>query len=168
MAIFSASVAVSGAFGGLVRLLAVSTNSSLIFIDRSLLAFPFCMVRPISLDGRYVQPLLTRKYIDIILRTVAFHSGGQQGQRLFRKAAQLLKLPQSQGIPAVLVGVIIWFYLPDYPETAKFLTEEERAFATKRMGPFAPKGTDKHFDLEDFKKTLKAWQFWTFAAQYFL
>ena len=45
-----------------------------------------------------------------------------------------------EGIPAVLVGILVYFYLPDYPETAKFLTEEERAFAVERMGPYAPKG----------------------------
>lgn len=45
-----------------------------------------------------------------------------------------------EGIPAVLVGVLVYFYLPDYPETAKFLTQEERDFAVARMGPYAPKG----------------------------
>jgi len=72
-----------------------------------------------------------------------------------------------EGIPAVLVGVYVWFGLPDYPETAKFLTEEEREFASRRMGPYAPKGTDKHFDWQDLKNTVLAWQFWAFAAQYF-
>jgi len=35
------------------------------------------------------------------------------------------------------------------------------------MGPYAPKGTDKHFDWQDLKNTVLAWQFWAFAAQYF-
>ncbi|KAL7006706.1 hypothetical protein EMMF5_003592 [Cystobasidiomycetes sp. EMM_F5] len=73
-----------------------------------------------------------------------------------------------EGIPAIIVGVVVYFYLPDYPETAKFLTPEEREFAAKRMGPHAPKGTDKHFDKADFFATIKAWQFWVFALQYFL
>ena len=34
------------------------------------------------------------------------------------------------------------------------------------MGPYAPKGTDKHFDWNDLKATVLAWQFWAFAAQY--
>lgn len=45
-----------------------------------------------------------------------------------------------EGIPAVIVGVLIWFYLPDYPETAKFFSQEEKDFCAHRMGPFAPKG----------------------------
>lgn len=28
-------------------------------------------------------------------------------------------------------------------------------------------GTDKHFDLQDFLATIKAWEFWLFALQYF-
>lgn len=71
-----------------------------------------------------------------------------------------------EGIPAIIVGVVVYFYLPDYPETAKFLTPEEREFAAKRMGPHAPKGTDKHFDKADFFATIKAWQFWVFAVCY--
>jgi hypothetical protein len=35
------------------------------------------------------------------------------------------------------------------------------------MGPFAPKGTDKHFDKADFIATLKAPMFWIFALGYF-
>jgi len=69
-----------------------------------------------------------------------------------------------EGIPAVLVGILIFFFLPDYPETAKFLSEEERQIAMERMGPFAPKGTDKHFDKKDFVRTITAWQFWAFAC----
>lgn len=45
-----------------------------------------------------------------------------------------------EGIPAVIVGVLIWFFLPDYPETAKFFSQEEKDFCNTRMGPFAPKG----------------------------
>ncbi|GAA5941232.1 uncharacterized protein JCM15063_006409 [Sporobolomyces koalae] len=72
-----------------------------------------------------------------------------------------------EGIPAVLVGILIWFALPDYPETAKFLTPEERAFAAHRMGPFAPKGTDKHFDKKEALDAIKSWDFWAFAICYF-
>ncbi|GAA5945123.1 hypothetical protein JCM10213_001565 [Rhodosporidiobolus nylandii] len=112
MAIFSASVAVSGAFGGLI-----ATGVS-------------------YMSGK---------------------AGLYGWQWLFI----------LEGIPAVLMGVVVYFYLPDYPETAKFLTPEERAFAAHRMGPFAPKGTDKHFDKKEAWACVKNWQFWAFAACYF-
>jgi hypothetical protein len=62
----------------------------------------------------------------------------------------------------------IQFFLPNYPETAMWLTEEERAWACERMGPYAPKGTDKHFNKVDFFNTLKSLEFWLFSITYFL
>ncbi|WVR05046.1 hypothetical protein IAU60_002058 [Kwoniella sp. DSM 27419] len=73
-----------------------------------------------------------------------------------------------EGIPAVIVGVLVYFYLPDFPETAKFLTEDEKALAVSRMGPWAPKGTDKHFDKKEFIATITSWDFWVFSVCYFL
>ncbi|KAL9950125.1 hypothetical protein D7B24_008620 [Verticillium nonalfalfae] len=73
-----------------------------------------------------------------------------------------------EGIPSVIVGVLIWFYLPDYPQTAAWLTPEERAFAVKRLGPYAPSMTDKHWDSTVAKETLSNPMFWLFACQYFL
>jgi hypothetical protein len=35
------------------------------------------------------------------------------------------------------------------------------------MGDFAPKGTDKTFEFEDFKRTVLALDFWLFALCYF-
>lgn len=72
-----------------------------------------------------------------------------------------------EGAPTIIVGVLVWFYLPDFPETAKFLTQDERQLAIDRMGDFAPKGTDKHFDKADFIRTVCAWEFWAFALCYF-
>ncbi|SGY79300.1 BQ5605_C008g05099 [Microbotryum silenes-dioicae] len=72
-----------------------------------------------------------------------------------------------EGIPAVIVGVIVWFALPDWPETATFLNEEERAFAMARLGDGAPRSTDAHFNRADFFATIKSWQFYAFAVAYF-
>ncbi|KAI5476239.1 hypothetical protein MNV49_007939 [Pseudohyphozyma bogoriensis] len=112
MSIFSASVAVSGAFGGLI-----ATGVS-------------------YMSGK----------------------GGLYGwQWLFI----------LEGIPAFIVGIIIYFYLPDFPSTAKFLTAEERAFAAHRLGPSAPKKEDKHFDKKAAIDCFCSWQFWAFALCYF-
>lgn len=73
-----------------------------------------------------------------------------------------------EGIPSVLVGIAVWFFLPNYPQTSSWLTPEERAFAVKRLGPYAPSMNDKHFDKEVAKETLKSPMFWLYAAQYFL
>lgn len=73
-----------------------------------------------------------------------------------------------EGIPAVLFGIAVWIFMPNYPNDAKFLTEEERNFAVLRMGPYAPSANDKHFDKAIAKQTLMEPLFWVFAVQYFL
>ncbi|KAH7325632.1 major facilitator superfamily transporter [Stachybotrys elegans] len=113
MAIFASSVAVSGAFGGLL-----ATGISF-------------------LNG---------------------HAGLAGWQWLFI----------LEGIPAILVGVMVWFWLPDYPQTASWLTPEERAFAVARLGPYAPSMKDKHWDSKVAKETVMEPFFWLFAIQYFL
>ena len=39
----------------------------------------------------------------------------------------------NQGIPAVLLGVVAVFYLPDRPGSAKFLNDDEKKLAIERM-----------------------------------
>ncbi|KAM0294309.1 hypothetical protein ACHAPM_011404 [Fusarium culmorum] len=72
-----------------------------------------------------------------------------------------------EGIPAVIVGILVWFYLPDYPQTVSWLSPEERAFAVKRLGPYAPSMNDKHWDSKVAKETVSDYFFWLFAIAYF-
>ena len=37
-----------------------------------------------------------------------------------------------EGLPTILMAAIAWFFLPDSPETARFLNEEEKAIAKAR------------------------------------
>src|ERR1700753_1477815 len=43
-----------------------------------------------------------------------------------------------EGLPAIILSVIALFGLPDYPETARMLTEEERAFFSHRLDGTRP------------------------------
>ena len=84
-----------------------------------------------------------------------------------------------EGIPAILFGIFTAFALPNctclgsvvsltsVPETARFLTEEERALAITRLGVHAPKATDKHLVWREVWTTLKALDFWLFATTYY-
>jgi len=71
------------------------------------------------------------------------------------------------GLPAVLFGIVVWFFMPNYPQDAKFFTEEERAFAIARMGPFAPNKEDKTFNAKIAKQTLLDPLCWVYAVSYF-
>lgn len=73
-----------------------------------------------------------------------------------------------EGSPAVIVGVLVWFKLPDYPQTAAWLTPHERAFAIKRLGPHAPSMSMNDWDWRIVRDTVLNPIFWLFAIQYFL
>ncbi|WWC60239.1 uncharacterized protein I303_102805 [Kwoniella dejecticola CBS 10117] len=72
-----------------------------------------------------------------------------------------------EGIPAILFAIVLFFLLPDFPETAKFLSEDEKEVASSRLGPYAPKMSDKHFLWSEIWATIRALDFWLFAFTYY-
>ncbi|KAF2733983.1 retrograde regulation protein 2 [Polyplosphaeria fusca] len=68
-----------------------------------------------------------------------------------------------EGLPAIVLAFVA-FWIPDYPETAKFLTREEREYLTTRLAESAPKGgRSKHWDWQSLKKLCKDPTFYTFS-----
>ncbi|KAJ1547200.1 hypothetical protein HK096_004026 [Nowakowskiella sp. JEL0078] len=70
-----------------------------------------------------------------------------------------------EGIPTALFGIATWFVLPDFPSTAKFLTEDERKLATARLKLDHVDADEKEFSWPQFKATvtdIKVWG-WMFA-----
>lgn len=72
-----------------------------------------------------------------------------------------------EAIPALLMAVCIYFWMPDYPETAKFLTEEERALAVSRLSRHAPSASEKTVDWPQLRQTVFNVDFWLFSLAYF-
>lgn len=68
-----------------------------------------------------------------------------------------------EGLPAILLSVVALFGLPDYPETAKFLTEKERSFLKGRLAKTAPSGKSDQWDSASVKKLFKDPTFYTFG-----
>lgn len=66
-----------------------------------------------------------------------------------------------EGLPAILLAFVA-FFLPDYPETANFLTEEERVYMKNRLASNAPKG-EKHWDWQSLKTMAKDPSLYTFS-----
>ncbi|KAI1082696.1 major facilitator superfamily domain-containing protein [Whalleya microplaca] len=76
-----------------------------------------------------------------------------------------------EGIATVVAAAIAFFVLHDFPETAKFLTEEERAFVVFRLkyqGQIQAKGQGRgevaqaeEFDWRYVWAAFKDWQIWT-------
>ncbi|TPX37084.1 hypothetical protein SmJEL517_g01094 [Synchytrium microbalum] len=79
-------------------------------------------------------------------------SGLQQWQWLFI----------IEGVPPVLVGIICAFFLPDYPETCKFLNEREKEIAINRLrnDTDAVDGGSKHFKMDEVWGVLKEPEVW--------
>ncbi|ROW06258.1 hypothetical protein VPNG_08103 [Cytospora leucostoma] len=61
-----------------------------------------------------------------------------------------------EGLPAILCGIYTFFFLPDYPETAKFLSEEERGALIADLPPKAPTVKGKAFDFSEIKELFKS------------
>jgi len=72
-----------------------------------------------------------------------------------------------EGAPSVLFGVFIFIYLPDFPETASFLTTEERELAVLRMEHNGSKGGAAHMTWEDAKEVLTDWRLYLHYVVYF-
>ena len=73
-----------------------------------------------------------------------------------------------EGIPTFVLGIATWFVLPDTPESAYFLTAEEKAFAAarlKRQTGYTEKAAEFHWD--DVKKCFKDWKVWVFCFAQF-
>ncbi|KZM20245.1 uncharacterized protein EKO05_0003700 [Ascochyta rabiei] len=66
-----------------------------------------------------------------------------------------------EGLPAIILAFFA-FWLPDYPDTAKFLTEDERSFMKSRLASNAPKG-EEHWDFSSLKVMAKDPTLYTFS-----
>lgn len=73
-----------------------------------------------------------------------------------------------EGIPTVFLGVVVWFWLADDPETARYLTPEDKQLIvvrkTRQIG-YSKAGDEFH--REDVIKGLKDWKIWMFCIGQF-
>ncbi|KAJ6545251.1 MFS general substrate transporter [Mycena capillaripes] len=66
-----------------------------------------------------------------------------------------------EGIGTVIVGIVAFFVLVDFPVTAAFLTPEERAFVvSKKKYDNSAVGEEEHFEIRHLVEALTDWQVW--------
>ncbi|RFU79841.1 mfs transporter [Trichoderma arundinaceum] len=70
-----------------------------------------------------------------------------------------------EGAPSVLSSFLVWFFLPDYPETVAWLSAEEKDFAALRLSDQGSHGGGKSLTWDEAKSTLLEWRLW---AHYFI
>jgi sugar phosphate permease len=73
-----------------------------------------------------------------------------------------------EGAPSCASAVLVWFVLPDYPETASWLTAEEKELAAQRLILEGSKGSAHAMSWEDAKATLTDWRLYAHYAVRFL
>ncbi|KAF2643423.1 MFS general substrate transporter [Massarina eburnea CBS 473.64] len=67
-----------------------------------------------------------------------------------------------EGLPAISLAFAA-FWIPDYPESTKYLTDEERRFWKNRLAKNAPKGEVKHWDWKTLRPLFKNPTLYTFG-----
>ncbi|KAF2130037.1 high-affinity nicotinic acid transporter-like protein [Dothidotthia symphoricarpi CBS 119687] len=90
------------------------------------------------------------------------HMDGVAGQRGWRWIMII------EGIPTFCLGVATWWILPDNPESAYFLNDQEKAYAAarlKRQTGYTKQAAEFHWD--DVKKCFKDWKVWLFCFAQF-
>lgn len=69
-----------------------------------------------------------------------------------------------EGIPSLVSGFFVYFFLPDYPETAKWLSPSEQALSSDRLRLEGSKGHSGSMTWKDAKKTLTDWRLYVHYA----
>lgn len=72
-----------------------------------------------------------------------------------------------EGIPSCLSAIFVYFLLPDYPETVRWLSADEKALATSRLESEGSHGHDKSLTWTQTKDTLTDWRLYAHYAIYF-
>jgi MFS family permease len=69
-----------------------------------------------------------------------------------------------EAIPAIVLGIIVFVYLPNSPKDSKWLSEKEKAFILSRLEASANPTVANH----DFREILKSGRVWLLCLLYFL
>ncbi|GAP91789.1 putative pantothenate transporter [Rosellinia necatrix] len=73
-----------------------------------------------------------------------------------------------EAIGTILVGLVIWLVLPDFPETAPWLTDREKAFIQARLPENAPRASEQDFNVGEIWSSLKDKRLWLFTLMFSL
>ena len=82
--------------------------------------------------------------------------------------SQIADPGQLEGLPAFVLGIAVYFWLADEPETAYYLSPEERhLMMVRRQRQIGYSSSADQLHKEDVFKALKDWKIWVFAAGQF-
>ncbi|KAF9435582.1 hypothetical protein BGZ76_005956 [Entomortierella beljakovae] len=73
-----------------------------------------------------------------------------------------------EGLPTVLLTVVVYYFLPDFPGTAKFLNQEEKELAERRLVIDAGPATQTAFSWKQFWAVFVDWKVYLHMITYIL
>ncbi|TDZ29025.1 putative transporter [Colletotrichum spinosum] len=85
--------------------------------------------------------------------TVSGHSGLSGWQWLFL----------VEGLITIVLGTAVYFLLPDFPPTAKWLTDKEKAVIQARLPANAPRAEETNFNWREIADALGDKRLWLFT-----
>jgi hypothetical protein len=63
----------------------------------------------------------------------------------------------------IVAAIVAWFFIVDFPQKAKFLKEEERTQAIKRLNEDRGDGDHDQITYAKIKMHLSDWKIWGFS-----
>lgn len=73
-----------------------------------------------------------------------------------------------EGLPTVLLAVVVLYFLPDFPETATFLTPEEKDLTIQRLRIDAGPATETDFSWKQCWMVFRDWKTYMHMLTYIL
>ncbi|OBT44447.1 hypothetical protein VE00_05944 [Pseudogymnoascus sp. WSF 3629] len=71
-----------------------------------------------------------------------------------------------EGLATAVIGALSKFWIVDWPETAKFLTDEERAMLIRKLAVDVGDARMDRLDSKSIKRTLLDWKIWCGTLMY--
>lgn len=71
-----------------------------------------------------------------------------------------------EGLATVFVGIFCWWMVFDWPDTARFLTPDDRIRVRRRLAADNQSSTAEHYDMRHILAALKDWKTWGYAFIY--
>ncbi|KAH8173254.1 major facilitator superfamily protein [Sarocladium implicatum] len=69
-----------------------------------------------------------------------------------------------EGIPSIILGLLVFFFLPSYPEDCNFLNDDEKQLQARRLGELA--GRKQKITWKDAKATLRDYRLYAHYLAY--
>ncbi|KAF9317764.1 hypothetical protein BG003_000372 [Podila horticola] len=73
-----------------------------------------------------------------------------------------------EGLPTIFLTIVVWYFLPDFPETAHFLNEEEKVLAVTRLKVDAGPANQTAFSWKQFRMVFTDWKVYLHMFAYIL